>query len=52
MKVKLLRPARILHAAGEIVEVSPEQYEFLLAIGSAVRVKESPEVKRTTRTKK
>ena len=52
MKVKLIRAARIRHDAGEIVEVSPEQYEFLLAIGSAVRVKETPEVKRQTRTKK
>ena len=35
MKVRLLRPARINHNAGDIVEVSPEQGNFLLSVGSA-----------------
>lgn len=37
MKVKLTRDSRIAHKAGEIVEVSPEQAQFLLAVGSAVK---------------
>lgn len=35
MKVRLLRPARINHNSGDIVEVSPEQGNFLLSVGSA-----------------
>lgn len=38
MKVKLLRDARINHAAGEIVEVSPETANFLVSVGSATRL--------------
>lgn len=38
MVVKLLHSARINHEAGEVVTVSPAQGDFLLAIGSAVRV--------------
>jgi hypothetical protein len=36
MKVKLLKPARINHKAGEIVEVSSTEYAFLTSLGSAV----------------
>lgn len=36
MKVKLLKPARINHKAGEIVEVSPTEYAFLTSLGLAV----------------
>lgn len=36
MKVKLTRPARIKHEAGEIVEVSPAEYAYLASIGSAI----------------
>lgn len=35
MKVMLLRAARIQHNAGEIVTVSPEVAQFLVAVGSA-----------------
>ena len=35
MKVKLLRDARITHKAGEIVEVSPTEFQFLVSVGSA-----------------
>lgn len=35
MKVRLLRDARILHKAGEIVEVSPSEYIFLTSTKSA-----------------
>ena len=36
MKVKLLRDARINHKAGETVEVSSAEAQFLLSVGSAV----------------
>ena len=61
MKVKLIRPARIRHEAGETVEVSPAEANFLLSTGSAVTVfdaaptRETPEEKtepKTTRRKK
>ena len=38
MRVRLLRDARILHKAGEIVEVSPSECHFLTSVGSAVEV--------------
>ena len=38
MKVKLLRDARINHKAGEIVDVSPSEFQFLTSVGSAVEV--------------
>ena len=38
MKVRLLRDARINHKAGEIVEVSPAEFQFLTSVGSAVEV--------------
>jgi len=45
MKVRLLKAARINHQAGEIVEVSPDQFNFLLSVGAAeiVRVTEDKE---------
>lgn len=36
MKVRLLRDARINHKVGEIVEVSPTEFQFLASTGSAV----------------
>ena len=38
MKVKLLRDARIMHKAGEILEVSPEERHFLVSTDGAVEV--------------
>ena len=38
MKVRLMRDARILHKAGEIVEVSPAEAGFLISTGSAAAV--------------
>lgn len=35
MKVLLLRDARVSHKAGEIVEVSPAELNFLVSVGSA-----------------
>ena len=40
MKVMLLRDSRIMHKAGEIVEVSPTEHDFLLDVQSAVDVEE------------
>lgn len=42
MKVKLLRDARINHKAGEIVDVSPSEFQFLVSVGSAVEVAVKP----------
>lgn len=52
MKVLLTRPARINHNAGDIVEVSPEQGNFLLSVGSAQLVENRQEVKKVTPPKK
>ena len=38
MKVKLLRDARINHKAGEIVEVSSAEFQFLTSLDVAVGV--------------
>ena len=45
MKVLLKRPARIRHEAGEIVEVSPAEAQFLISVESAVpvEIRETPE---------
>lgn len=48
MKVELLRDARIRHKAGEIVEVSPEEYVFLTSVKAAKPV----EVKKRSTSKK
>lgn len=50
MKVVLLRDARIKHKAGETVEVSPAEFDFLLSVGSArPAVEAAPAKKRTTK---
>ncbi len=36
MLVRLLRDTKIMHKAGEIVEVSPTEYSFLVSVQSAV----------------
>lgn len=46
MKVKLLRDARIRHYIGEVVEVSPQEYQFLVTTGSAVPVVEKKKAKK------
>lgn len=51
MKVRLLRDARILHKAGEIVEVSSTELQFLVSVGSAVEVAVNPPAKVETATK-
>ena len=60
MKVLLLRDSRINHKAGEIVEVSPAERDFLTSVGSAVdavteaakpEVEEKPVQKKIVRKK-
>ena len=46
MKVLLLRDARIRHKAGEIVEVSPVEADFLINTNSAIRVTAQEKPKR------
>ena len=43
MKVKLLRQNRIDGKAGEIVEVSPAHFDWLVSLGFAVPVTEARE---------
>ena len=52
MKVKLLRAARIRHEAGEIVEVSPSELNFLLSTGSCELVDEKAEEPKQKNKKK
>lgn len=51
MKVILLRDARIKHTAGEVVEVSPAEYDFLVSTGSAKPAIEAASEKKTTKKK-
>lgn len=52
MKARLIKDARIKHKAGEIVEVSPAEYNFLTSVGVAepVKVEKTP-AKKGTRKK-
>lgn len=45
MKVILLRDQRIMHKAGETVEVSPAVYDFLIATNSAKPAVEAAQAK-------
>ena len=55
MRLLLKKAARINHPAGEIVEVSPDQAQFLLSVGAAeiiLEERQAPEkavAKRATR---
>ena len=53
MKLLLTKAARINYNAGEIVEVSPVQAQFLLAIHAAepLEEREVPEKPKTTKRK-
>lgn len=57
MKVRLLRDTKIKHHAGEIVEVSPEDFNFMLSLHIAEALTEGAEQlapaqkKKTTRKK-
>ena len=50
MKIKLLRDTRILHRAGETVETSPTEGNFLVSVGSAI-IAEEKKAKKTTAKK-
>lgn len=54
MKLLLVHPARIRHNAGEIVEVSPAEANFLISVGAArvVEGKETPEKETKTTAKR
>jgi len=55
MKVHLLRDASIRHKAGETVEVSLAEFNFLVSVGSAEPVREvqaEDKPKKRTTTKK
>ena len=52
MKVKLIKAARIMHAAGDIVEVSPESAHFLITTKQAEAVKEAATPKKAETKKK
>ena len=47
MRAELLKDARIRHHAGEIVEVSPADANFLLSVKSAEQVEDKPTRKTT-----
>lgn len=47
MKVLLIKDARIKHKAGETVEVTPEEFNYLVSTGQAKVVVEKPKRKRT-----
>ena len=51
MKAWLIKDARIKHKAGEIVEVSPAEYNFLTSVGVAEPVKVEKTTKKGTRKK-
>lgn len=46
MKVKLLKPARIRHNAGDIVEVSPAEAQNLIALKVAIEAPKKPAKKK------
>lgn len=56
MRLLLKQAARINHEAGEIVEVSPAQANFLLSVNAAEIIRteqrETPEKKTTTATRR
>lgn len=52
MKIKLLRDARIKHNAGEVVNASPAECQFLISTGSAVKVSEAVKKEASTAEEK
>ena len=52
MKVLLLRDQKILHKAGEIVEVSPSAYAFLVNTHSAEPVRAEVKTEKSATKKK
>ena len=52
MRVKLLRDSRILHKAGEIIDVSPAEAFYLESTESALRVAEAVKAPETAMAQK
>lgn len=52
MRIKLLKPARIKHNTGDIVEVAPEEAAFLLSVFAAEKIEEEPAPKEKTAPKR
>lgn len=55
MKVRLTKDVRIRHRAGEIVDVTPEEYVFLTSVGAAVaaaKKEKAPELPKKASRKK
>lgn len=52
MKARLIKDARVNHKAGEIVEISPAQFNVLASFGAAVAVKEDKPVEKPKRATK
>lgn len=48
MRAELLKDARIKHHAGEVVEVSPAEFNFLQSVGAA---RPAPEKKKQRKQK-
>ena len=46
MKIRLIRDQRILHKAGDIVEVSPDAYKWLVDTKSGEPVQTAPKKKK------
>lgn len=51
MKVVLIRDQKILHKAGETVNVSPSVYDFLITTGTAKPVEAAQDKKPRKRSK-
>lgn len=49
MKIKLLKESKIRHYAGEVVEASPEEAAFLIAVGSAEKAEDKPKPSKKTK---
>lgn len=52
MKLRLVKDAKIRHKAGEIVEVSPVDADFLIAVRAAVRVEAEPAAEQKKKARK
>lgn len=52
MKIKLLRDSKIKHKVGEVVDASPAECQFLISVGSAVRVSEAVKKEASTAEEK
>lgn len=46
VKVLLIRPAKIKHNAGEVVDISPAEAHFLLSVNSAIKIEQEAPKKR------